>query len=179
MTMTTPPPVTLRRATPDDVASITALGAHVFSVSFGHSVSADQLQSYLNEAYSTSAITADLVNPLKDTFVATTPAGALVGFAVLTRGSSEPCIAHLNDTIELQRLYVDPEFHGNGVGKLLAMQLEDIARERGFRNMWLGVWEDNIKAQKVYERLGYKVVGEHDFDVGGDVQTDHIMLKAL
>ncbi|POR34384.1 Putative N-acetyltransferase [Tolypocladium paradoxum] len=179
MTIATPPLITLRRATAGDIPSISDLGARVFSLTFGHSVSSQQLQAYLDEAYSIPAVAADVADPLKDTVVATTPAGALVGFAVLTRGSSEPCVAHLERTIELQRIYVDPAYHGNGVGKVLALEVEAVARERGFKNIWLGVWEENFKAQNVYERLGYKAVGHHDFVVGDVAQTDHIMLKAL
>jgi RimJ/RimL family protein N-acetyltransferase len=41
------------------------------------------------------------------------------------------------------------------------------------------VWEENHKAQRVYEKLGYKIVGDHDFVIGGVIQTDHIMLKEL
>ncbi|KND94332.1 putative N-acetyltransferase [Tolypocladium ophioglossoides CBS 100239] len=179
MTITAPPPITVRRATPNDAPSIADLGVRVFSLSFGHSVSSEQLQAYLGKAYSIPAITADVTNPLKDTVVAATPAGALIGFAILTRGSSEPCIAHLDSTIELQRLYIDLAYHGKGVGKMLALEVEGIARERGFKKIWLGVWEESYKARKVYERLGYKVVGSREFQLGGVAQLDHVMLKAL
>jgi len=54
-----------------------------------------------------------------------------------------------------------------------------MAREQGFEFMWLGVWEENVKAIRVYEKMGYKKVGEHGFAVGGIVQTDHIMAKQL
>lgn len=48
-----------------------------------------------------------------------------------------------------------------------------------FEIMWLGVWEENFNAQRVYEKLGYRRVGKHDFVIGGDVQTDFIMIKQL
>ena len=179
MTVSRRPLAVLRPATVDDAAQVATLGAHVFSVTFGHTVTPQQLQDYLDEAYSIEAVVKDILNPSKDLVVARTQ-DVIVGFALLTRGSSEPCVAHLGSAaVELQRLYVHPDCHGQGVGKRLAMELEDMARNQGFTYMWLGVWEDNHKAQKVYEGLGYKLVGEHDFVVGGDVQTDHIMLKKL
>ncbi|KAJ9143239.1 hypothetical protein NKR19_g6919 [Coniochaeta hoffmannii] len=184
MTVSSRPPVVLRPATVEDAAQVATLGAHVFSVTFGHTVTPQQLQDYLDESYSIKAVAKDIIDPSKDMVVAAMQEGdgvtVIVGFALLTRGSSEPCVAHLGSaTVELQRLYVHPDCHGQGVGQRLAMELEDMARSQGFAYMWLGVWEDNHKAQKVYERLGYKVVGDHDFVIGGDVQTDHIMLKKL
>jgi len=182
-------PTTVRPATAQDAAQISALGTHVFSVSFGHTVTPEQLQSYLEESYSEAAIAADIADVHKDMIVATSNATQkegenereerILGFALLTRNSSEPCIAHLEKTVELQRIYIHPDSHGKGVGRALASRLEEMAREQGFRHIWLGVWEHNRKAKKVYEKFGYEKVGEHDFDLGGDVQRDWIMVKGL
>jgi ribosomal protein S18 acetylase RimI-like enzyme len=174
-----PPTVKLRTAGPDDTVAISSLGARVFSTTFGHSVTPQQLQDYLDEAYSITATAADIADPNKDMIVAVNQDDTVVGFGLLTRGSSEPCIAHLEHYVELQRLYVDLNHHGQGTGKLLAKHLEQMALGQGFKYMWLGVWEENHKAQKVYEKLGYTVVGDHVFDIGGDIQTDQIMLKQL
>ncbi|CAG9953379.1 unnamed protein product [Clonostachys rosea f. rosea IK726] len=172
-------PTTLRPATTQDASQVSKLGALVFSTTFGHSVTHTQLQSYLEESYSIEATIKDITDPNKDMLVAETDEGVVVGFALLTRGSSEPCVENISDTVELQRIYVDTSCHGTGLGKRLALELERMAREQGFKHIWLGVWEDNQIAQKFYERLGYKVIGDHDFDIGGDIQTDHIMIKDL
>jgi ribosomal protein S18 acetylase RimI-like enzyme len=171
--------VSLRPATPADAGAVAKLGADVFSATFGHTVTQEQLDSYLNESYSIEAMVRDIEDAQKDLIVATSADGTVQGFALLTRGSSEPCVEHVQDKAELQRIYVDAKAHGLGIGKKLIIRLEDIAREQGFKYMWLGVWEENHKARSVYERQGYRRVGEHDFDVGGDIQTDHILLKEL
>ncbi|OAA76933.1 Acyl-CoA N-acyltransferase [Akanthomyces lecanii RCEF 1005] len=110
--------------------------------------------------------------------------GVVVGFAQLTRGSSaaEPCVAslaHVASTVELQRLYVDMAHHGRGIGSRLAGAMEDIARSEGFTHMWLGVWEENSAAARVYAKLGYSAIGFHDFAVGSIVQRDDILMKQL
>lgn len=175
-----PQPVRVRPAQPSDAAAIAQLGAHVFTVTFGHSVTADELQAYLNKEYTPAAIAKDLQDAQKDTIVGVDDDdGKILGFAVLTRGSSEPCVEQLESKVELQRIYVHPDAHGKGVGGRLARQVEDMAREQGFRWMWLGVWEENVVAQKAYEKWGYEKVGEHDFVIGGVVQTDWIMRKEL
>ena len=81
--------------------------------------------------------------------------------------------------MELQRLYVSRESHGRGVGKALSNKVEELARDLGYRKIWLGVWEGNFVAQKVYESMGYERVGEHEFTMGRCIQMDWIMLKPL
>ncbi|UNI24765.1 hypothetical protein JDV02_010489 [Purpureocillium takamizusanense] len=181
------PSFKIRRAAPDDLAAVADIGSRVFSATFGHSVTEQQLQTYLDEAYSAAAIAADFADPNKIIIVATGSDGSseggarvvVVGFAQLTQGSREPCVEHLPAAIELQRLYVDSAFHGQGVGSVLMQEAERVARGLGCGNIWLGVWEENHRAQAVYAKLGFSKVGKHDFDVGGDIQTDEILVKAL
>lgn len=182
MTQTTRAPTQIREAKEEDASTIARLGGTVFSTTFGHSMPASDLEAYLAESYSPSAILADLANSNKDTVVICpiTNPDHVLGFATLTRGTIEPCIRHLEGTtVELQRLYIEPDSHGQGLGKSLITHVETIARHEGFATMWLGVWEENVKAQQVYGRLGYEKVGDHDFVMGSCRQTDWIMLKDL
>lgn len=201
-------PFTVRPATPDDAAAIAALGVSVFTVTFGESgCTEEQLQAYLQESYTPAAIRETLVSPTQETILAvsadptpTTPradgAGVekqgggggggerVLGFVLLnTGGPAETCVAdsprHPAPAAELQRLYVALDSHGLGVGTALAAAAERRAREGGFATMWLGVWEHNARAQGLYRRLGFEPVGDHMFDVGGDLQRDLIMAKVL
>ena len=187
-TMVAPPrleSVHLREANARDSSGIARLGTYVFALTFGHSIPAHDLQAYLDLSYSIRATTQDIADPHKDMIVATTTsdndgvgADGIAGFALLTRGTSEPCLAKYDGAVELQRLYIHPDSHGQGIGKMLA-RAEDMAKEQGFKAIWLGVWEENFKAQKVYESLGYEKIGEHDFEMGECVQTDFIIVKRL
>lgn len=171
--------VSLRLAALADAAPIAHIGGKVFSATFGHSVTPEQMQQFLGEAYTVEATAKDIADPNKDVVVAVTEEGNILGFALLTRNSREPCVENVPNAVELQRIYVDTPAQGLGIGKRLILELEDMARKQGFSNMWLGVWEENHRAREVYEKRGYSRVGEHDFDVGGDIQTDHILLKKL
>jgi ribosomal protein S18 acetylase RimI-like enzyme len=137
----------LRPAISQDSEAIAHLGARTFASSFGYSLPASALQSYLETAYSTSSIAKDLMNPLIEIIVACSSNGKVVGFVQLTQGTVEPCVADVERPIELQRLYVDEKYHGGGIGRAVENEVERISRERGFRTMWLGVWEENFKAQ--------------------------------
>lgn len=169
----------LRSAEPKDIEAIAKLGSTTFASSFGYSLPASDLHAYLEEAYSLSSIANDLANPLIDIIVACDDHDHVIGFVQLTQGTIEPCIADAERPIELQRLYVDERYHGGGVGRALENAVESLSRERGFKTMWLGVWEENLKAQKAYERFGFSKVGSHDFVMGTCVQTDWILTKTL
>lgn len=184
----------IRKAAASDNEALAALGAEVFTATFAHSCTKEQLQAFLDEAYTPEAIAKDIADSSKDVLVATendgdgdgsSPSpgapggGRLLGFIYLTRGSSEPCVAHLERPVELQRLYISLGAHGKGLGKALSLAADALAREQGFKTMWLGVWEENHKAQAFYRKMGYERIGEHVFDVGGDLQTDEIWWKAL
>lgn len=197
--------VRIRKARPSDAPAVAKLGTAVFTSTFADSgCTPEQLQQYLSEAYSPGAIARDIADPARDLLVAVDPSpnpnpnlekpgpdqdqdqdpnaeGPIVGFVMLTRGShlQEPCVRHLEAPVELQRLYVGLGRHGGGVGRALAGAAEARARGEGFRHMWLGVWEENHRARGIYARMGFVRVGSHVFDVGGDLQTDDIMFKAL
>jgi ribosomal protein S18 acetylase RimI-like enzyme len=45
--------------------------------------------------------------------------------------------------------------------------------------IWLGVWEYNPRAQRFYEKHGFREVGKHVFLLGSDAQTDLLMQKEI
>lgn len=171
----------IRQAEEKDIPEIASLGSKTFAASFGHSLPASDLSAYLESAYSYTALKKELSSPLIDLFVAydEDDINHIVGFVELTQGTTEPCLEGAEAPIELQRLYVDEKYHGKGVGGALTRHVEKLAREKGFVTIWLGVWEENFKAQKAYERFGFKKVGEHDFVMGECIQTDWILTKPL
>ncbi|KAI5458698.1 acyl-CoA N-acyltransferase [Mariannaea sp. PMI_226] len=173
------PPIQIRIAKLSDVAGISEMGLRVFTATFGHSVAPHELAAYLEETYTVEAITKDIYDTTKDVIVATNSENRIVGFAYLTRGTTEPCLVGVEKTVELQRIYVDLSTHSQGVGSLLSSTIDQMAREQGFKNIWLGVWEENKKAIRAYQKWGYRQVGDHDFALGSVIQRDEIMLKSL
>lgn len=91
----------------------------------------------------------------------------------------EPCLEGMEGTIEIQRLYVDEKYHGLGVGGALLKHVQNVAKDLGFVHLWLGVWEENFKAQKVYERFNFRKIGVRKFVLGSCVQHDWIMISRL
>jgi ribosomal protein S18 acetylase RimI-like enzyme len=165
-------------ATLSDAAGIAHVGVAVFTSTFGYSMPAADLSTYLEETYSQSRINQDMANPNLHVIVAR-DGDKVVGFAMLMEGTSEKCVAHLEVPMELQRLYVATEYHGCGLGSKLLARVQNMARDKGAKTMWLGVWEENHIAQKVYAKAGFETIGSHDFVMGECVQTDLICWKTL
>jgi len=56
---------------------------------------------------------------------------------------------------EMKRLYVKPEFRGNGIGKSLSARICDIGKEYGYEKMRLDTLETMKAALGLYESLGF------------------------
>lgn len=54
-----------------------------------------------------------------------------------------------------------PPMRNLGIGSRLMAMAECMLRERGYRIAEIGAGKDNPGAQRLYERLGYRVVGEN------------------
>ncbi len=64
------------------------------------------------------------------------------------------------DALFIQKVGVSPELRGKGVGTALLNEQIRRARDRGFRRCVLDVAATNPGAQRLYERMGFRVVGE-------------------
>lgn len=64
------------------------------------------------------------------------------------------------DYIQLEQIYIEPNFQGKGVGSYLVSQLIGQAKE-GSKPLRLRVLKSN-PARKLYERLGFEVMDESD-----------------
>ena len=82
-------------------------------------------------------------------FEGSEPAG-LISFGECRYGNND------KSWIEIWRVYLTPKFWGSGVAKeLMEWGINEILKEN-FRNIELWVLEDNIRAQKFYEKVGFK-----------------------
>jgi len=54
---------------------------------------------------------------------------------------------------------VKPKYRDQGLGTAIMSFVESDMKQRGFNSIRLNVARNNIKARKLYERLGYHVIG--------------------
>ena len=70
------------------------------------------------------------------------------------------------DFCVLHRLCVNPELQGRGLARQAMARMEKNAFDKGFDSVRLDVFSQNLHAQRLYERLGYKRTGEVRFRKG-------------
>lgn len=72
-------------------------------------------------------------------------------------GDESPTVKkYVQDCPEINGLSVwPPEMQSRGIGRKLVAKAEEIAKERGFKQIGLGVNLDNPRAKSLYEKLGY------------------------
>lgn len=98
-------------------------------------------------------------------------ADTLMGYWVAMEGVGE---AHLLN------LTVAPEFQGQGYALLMLEALSQWARGRQAQWVWLEVRQSNVRAMHVYERYGYRRVGERKNYYPADPgQREHGIVMSL
>ena len=96
----------------------------------------------------------------------------LVGIAI-TR------LTEVGDRLHLTFLYVDPVYHGQGIGSFLLREVENFAEDRGFKSVALVVFEGNTRAYSLYERSGFKQIGTRDDLFYSSLGLGILMLKEI
>jgi ribosomal protein S18 acetylase RimI-like enzyme len=76
--------------------------------------------------------------------------------------------------VKLHKLYVLPQTHGKGYGRLLVEEVKQRLLAQTIYTMDLNVNRFN-KARAFYEKVGFKVIGEEDVPVGPYWMNDYVM----
>ncbi len=171
------PEIPLRAATEDDAELLAELGSRTFIETFARYNTHENMAIYLREAFSLERLKLELRDPKRTTVIAEVD-GDAVGYSQLRAADPDRSVTG-ERPIELLRLYVESRAHGKGVGPRLMEHLLEVSRTRGFRTMWLGVWEKNFRAKSFYIKYGFRPVGEHTFMLGTDAQRDLILAREL
>ncbi|KAI9635557.1 acyl-CoA N-acyltransferase [Dioszegia hungarica] len=173
---------TFRQPQSSDAPALSHLYGSVWAHFFAYSVSPSDLEDYLSGPLSPSSIERDIADPTARFLLATTqtPDGkdTIIGAVQLATGMSEPCLAE-SSTIHLRRLYIDMAHHGSGLAGDLMARTEEMARKEGYRSLWLGVWEDNKRGRRFYEKMGFVERGQKYFMVGESRRRDLVLEKTI
>ena len=153
-----------------DASRLSGLAAKLFHQAYTGNMSAATLESYISESFSLCQQQTQLADPTVTTLLVEVE-NELVGYAQL-RLNKIPMAVNLDISAELWRIYIDKSSHGLGVGRQLLSKVGEIASEMSYENIWLGVWEQNLKAIAFYKKLGFKEAGNHEFHIGGETQND-------
>lgn len=169
--------VVIRKAEIADVQLLVNLARLTFEESFAQDNTPQNMESYLNEAFNDKKIESEIKEPGSQYFLAEIDR-QVAGYARV-RTSEEVKDKLQEPSRELHRIYVASGFQGLKIGASLMQACIDYVRSQGCKWLWLGVWENNIKAQRFYKAFGFEKFGEHIFLMGDDPQTDWLMKKEI
>lgn len=170
-------PITLRQATPADVYHLQYIGRQTFAETFAASNSEEDMRTYLIESFAVEKLSAEL-QALHSAFYFAEQAGRVIGYLKVNTGPAQT-EQHAPNAMEVERIYVLQEFHGQRVGQLLYERALHLATQAWAECLWLGVWEENSRAIRFYKKNGLVAFDKHVFKLGDDEQTDILMKLPL
>ena len=169
--------VTFRAAIPAEAASFSAYARDLFVQTYAQFNEPENFQRYLDGAFGESIQHAQLIDPDILTVVATDDDEFVGYYQVKFNGDTPDCV-DVRSAAELARFYVDPAYHGSGLAQRQIQHMFSLTAERA-DGVWLGVWKENPRAIRFYEKAGMRDVGETSFLLGDDLQQDRVFLRDL
>jgi putative acetyltransferase len=94
-------------------------------------------------------------------------AGTLVGTVAIRPKAERTC--------ELKRLYLAPQWRGQGLGQTLYAHAESFARQAGYERIWLDSSRRFGSAHRLYERNGFVLLERLDNDWEDNVYEKRLM----
>lgn len=167
---------TIRRAAPADAPVMSALGAATFSETFGHLYPPRDLHAFLVGAHSLDAWRSKLADDQTAVWVATTADGIPAGF-IAVGACKLPLENRERNAGEIHQLYVLAPYQNLRFGsRLMELGVEWLeARRRA--PLYVGVWSQNLGAQRFYQRYGFDKVSEYAFPVGNTLDREFILKR--
>ncbi len=162
------------RAAPSDVDDLLRLSRKTFHDSFHRLNTKANMNAYMDHAFTKEKLLTELQNPDSEFYFMKVD-DIILGYLKINRNEAQ---SEFKDpkSLEIERIYVDREYQGLGIGSMLIEWAKDIALDYGLDYVWLGVWEKNPNAIRLYERNGFKAFSEHEFIMGDEVQIDQLMM---
>ena len=161
----------VRLATLDDIAALAPFAEWIFRTTFDYiPYSQANLERYLSASFS-------------DAFFRR----AIDAGEMLMAESGGQCIAYSQMSAldmpvqkpqepnqQICRLYVHPDYQGAGLAQQMMQRMLESAANQ---TLYLSVYHENLRAQRFYQRHGFRKIGEYDYFVGDHIDREWIMQR--
>jgi ribosomal protein S18 acetylase RimI-like enzyme len=163
----------IRKCEAKDLTQLTQFALKTFKDTFEKDNDPKDFKAYIEKAITTEKLGQEMTHK-GSSFYFLELEGQIIGYIKL---NLTPFQSDINDpkSLELERAYVDLNYHGLGYGKMLFDFIIEQAKSHQIEYIWLGVWERNAKAIAFYKQLGFYKFSEHPFKLGTAQQKDHLM----
>lgn len=169
-------------AKPVDAEALAAVAARTFPLACPPSVDPENIAAFVDAHLSVARFVDYVADPARMILIAHRD-DQIVGYTMLVHGVTDDAdiqrAVQIRPAIELSKMYVVPEEHGSGVSTALMQQALAAAAHTGMGCVWLGVNQNNQRAQRFYTKHGFTVTGNRTFRLGVHVEHDYVMVRAL
>lgn len=174
--------MSISRALPADAHRVSALATETFPLACPPGTTQENIDQFCATKLSPGAFDAYLSNSRIQIWFAHHE-DELLGYVMRVSGEpDDPVIAEavsVRPTVEISKIYVRASAHGSGIAQQLMSVAVENARAEGARSVWLGVNQQNERANSFYDRHGFVLVGERRFQVGDSLEEDFVREKIL
>lgn len=160
--------ITFKEATTSDIEAIREIAAATWPSTYYPLIGKEQVDFMLEKMYSRGTLLEQFSEGC--TFLIAELAGAPVGFASFSNINPE------NSIFKLHKLYVLPDQHGKGVGKILLNEVIAQSLHKGAQTLELNVNKRN-KALAFYEHCGFTMKEAVKIDIGNGFFMDDYVLE--
>ena len=162
----------IKKCTPEDIDTLQAIALSTFKHTYEHKNTPENFKKYIDNAFNRERLLMELANPEIGYFLALLE-GEVVGYIKLNEGDTQTEI--YENALEIERIYVLQKHKRKGLGRQFLDHALTVAKAKGKKMLWLGVWAENPAAIQFYERYGMHQFGEHSFFMGDEEQKDFLM----
>jgi len=164
-----------------DLPALVELSRETFIDTFADNYSSEDLNTYLEERLSETALSKELADVKNFFFFILNLEEKICGYIKITP-SSKKFLKDLNpaqskplSSCYLERFYLTKESLGSGLAQLAMSELMSWIRENtGDQSIHLTVFIENYRAQRFYQKYGFFHAGDTVYEVGST--RDHELL---
>ena len=165
-----------------DLSELADVAARTFPLACPPSVTPENIVAFIDENLSQARFRDYLADPDR-AVLAVREDGRIVGYVMLIRGVPDDDDVQRAVTprpaVELSKMYVLPDCHGAGVSAALMTAALKQATDLDAECVWLGVNQQNQRAQRFYAKHGFSINGTKTFRLGAGVENDYVMVRPL
>ncbi|MGC4932758.1 GNAT family N-acetyltransferase [Gordonia sp. DT30] len=172
---------------PADAGLVAALAASTFPLACPPHSHPDDIAGFIRAHLSPENFAGYIAAADSDVLLARTADDTPVGYALVRhREPADPDVAALitdRPSSEVSKVYVLPDHHAKGrtdsPSRLLMGAAIARADNRGAASVWLGVNQENVRAQRFYAKMGFSRAGVKTFDLNGTIEHDYVLVRHL
>lgn len=169
--------IKINKITINAIDQLQKIGERTFSETYADKNSEENMNEYLKNHFSIEKLKTELEDKNSEFYFAEFE-DKVIGYLKVNFKQSLTETKNVK-TLEIHRIYVLNEFQGKKVGHILCEKVIEISKRKKVDYVWLGVWEENLRAIKFYKKNGFVEFDKRIFKLGNDEQTDLLMKRTI